>query len=142
MRHKSSAGVKQCQGSNSEALLKFAGKNSQNMAAGGFCVSDCSSPHRPSCCHYRPVPPLRSTRINCVLNMGGVHIYASELGVHTAKQQFNRNFIAKIQSSPPKRGKKRKKKHQQIRSISDGFTACTRFNARQLSFANVEGAET
>lgn len=96
MRHKSNAGVKQCQESNSEALLKFAGKNSQNMAAGGFCVSDCSSPHRPSCCHYRPVPPLRSTRINCVLNMGGVHIYASELGVHTAKQQFNRNFIAKI----------------------------------------------
>lgn len=88
--------LSECQGSNSGALLKFAGKNSQNMAAGGFCVSDCSSPHRPSCCHYRPVPPLRSTRINSVLNMGGVHIYASELGVHTAKQQFNRNFIAKI----------------------------------------------
>lgn len=50
--------------------------------------------------------------------------------------------LLKFSPPPQKGGKKEKKKHQQIRSISDGFTACTRFNARQLSFANVEGAET
>ena len=68
-------------------------ENSQNMAAGGFCVSDCSSPRRPSYCHYRPFAVSEYTLCFylCAVNV-------DKLAAETTSQQLQANFITNILS--------------------------------------------
>lgn len=80
-----------------------------------------------------PGPPALLEYTLCFY-LGGV--YLNKLGAQTTSQQLHRNFITKIQS----------KKHQQIRSISDGLKACTWLSGsakRQPGLVyQVEGTET
>lgn len=71
-------------------------ENSQNMAAGGFCVSDCSSPRRPSCCHYRLVP-LLYRRTQC-FHLGGVYmnkVHRRLVSTNSYTETSLRKFIPK-----------------------------------------------
>lgn len=68
------------------------------MAAGGFCVSDCSSPHRPSCCHYRLVftaSQLRAHTTQSALNT------ETSLGIFRGKtQHINRLGLFRVAPKP------------------------------------------